>query len=266
LKQARRAVPRAPFVVTVTLLAAGACGGKAFDDTGAGGSSGSGSGGSSGNSGAGGSGGGGAQPGCPPTTPAIGAPCVDGTVCSYSNGPCCPPTETRCVERKWQVLVSTCNPPPPRPCPDTPPLEGSSCGPVSDCSSSFQFCSWDTCGDGAPDVTATCSDAVWHVQANGCPTPDCSAEFQALADYAHANRQCTLNEQCTARVGPCSQGADFCDGTFYVNLGVDDAVWSALTAELRECMNRTDIDCATCDAIAPPAMCVNGACQGSFGL
>jgi hypothetical protein len=260
-RRSGRRVPRSPFVVTVTLLAAGACGGQAFDDRGGGGSSGSGAGGSSGTSGAGGSG---AQPGCPPTTPRSGTACTKGTVCSYSNGKCCPSTETRCVDWKWQVLVATCNPPPPVSCPDTPPLEGSPCGPINECSSGFgATCGWNLCNDGTYGAVGTCDGSVWHVQTKFCST-DCKAEFRALSDYAHSNRQCNSHEQCITRAGPCGQGADVCDGTFYVNQGVDDATWSALTAQLTDCMNRNEIDCVACDAIAPPAVCMNNVCQGGY--
>lgn len=201
---ASRMARRAPFVVTVGLVAGAslvACGGSVGDGGGSSGSSGTGSGGSgtggagatgtggagvggtgTGGTGVGGTGGtgvGGAyntggvggnppppwQP-CPDALPTNGETCwVDPAEwCSFSNGPCCPATQARCVGYVWEVLYTSCNPPPPEPCPAVPPDEGAPCGTADPCGATYQYC--DYCASDA--TVAVCENGVWVRQFGPC--------------------------------------------------------------------------------------------------
>lgn len=144
----RRPRPRAPFVVTVIATSAAglmACGGNV--DGGAGGSSGSG--GTAGSSGAGAGGTGAVNPpppdGCPRTMPQYQTRCAvsKDLRCIYPTGECCPDMEARCVDGVWQTLISSCNPPPPDPCPTEAPAAGSSCAPEYECGASPYECNYD---------------------------------------------------------------------------------------------------------------------------
>ena len=292
-KPSGKRAPRVPFVVTVTLTvaaasAAGACGGDAFrDGTGTGGSAAGGSGGNvstggtvstggfggtggfagSGTGGVGGTGGSGV---CPTTMSGAGASCATGTVCTYPNGPCCPASEARCVDGQWQILSSSCNPPPPMACPAVPPVAGSDCGPVDPCGASqYLDCTWGTCPNGLSQTTARCDGNVWQVsyQCGAADAgTDCSAYVNTLVDYANANKACVTAADCTKVSAHCADAADYCDGTFYVNQAIDMTTWSSLANSLASCYYQQGIGCAVCDAIAPPPACINGQCQGSWGF
>ncbi len=177
---------RMPFVVTVasTLVA---CGGNTASDSGGSGNAGgsgavSGSGGS-GNaggfgavSGSGGSGNaGGTTSSCPASFPDNGASCVgsSGLICNYDQGQCCPPWQASCVDEKWQAYASSCNPPPPDPCPFDAPVNGTSCGPSDPCGGSYQYCTYGKCADDSPHTIAECQGGVWKVSQSNCALPAC---------------------------------------------------------------------------------------------
>ncbi len=272
-----------------------ACGGQAFDDAGSGGSAGasggaagaSGSsagsggsmsvGGSSGSGGAAGVGGGvagsagstggvggaGGAPPCPSSVPSHGAACVsDGLVCSYDQGPCCPAHEARCADGAWSAEIWSCNPPPPDPCPADPPAPGSACGSLDPCGNSFSDCWWDCPGGGQSH--ARCDGSSWQFDSTCSKPADCSGEVAALTTFAGAHRSCVTSSDCVAFLGPCADGADFCDGTFYVNRAASSAEFQRLSGELLACLSVKGFGCVACDAIAPPPACLGGKCGGAF--
>ena len=177
---------RLPFVITVASTLA-ACGGSTAGDglntggTGATGSSGgsgaTGSGGSGNVSGSGGGGtsgsGGSAQ--CPESFPNNGDPCAlpSGTTCSFEQGSCCPAWQATCNDGAWQSFPSSCNPPPPDPCPAEPPPHGSACGPSDPCGNPYQYCTYGKCEDGSPHILAQCIGGAWSVDTANCALPAC---------------------------------------------------------------------------------------------
>ncbi len=178
----RRVRRSAPFVVTIASVAtAVACGGSTAGDlntggsAGAGATGGSGTGGSSGSGASSGSGGsGGVAPGCPSSFPAHGTSCSvpESTLCQYEQGPCCPSWDARCVDGQWQAYVSSCNPPPPEPCPEKPPVAGQACGSEDVCGNQYQYCTYGSCADGSAQTVAECNGGVWKVTEN-CTPPSC---------------------------------------------------------------------------------------------
>jgi hypothetical protein len=276
-KPRRRRAVRGPFVVTVTFaVAAAACGGQAFVDGGngaQGGASGGaggagGSGGKGGAGGAGGSSGGGGAAGCPTTMPGHGTACaIEGQTCSYPGGPCCPSSNATCTSRQWVSFGASCNPPPPPPCPSYPPVDGSSCG-IGDPCSGTSYCAWGACPDGTPAVTGRCDGSWWDVEQR-CGSADgdvsnCSSQLDNVVAFASANKGCAVNADCTSFYGACAEGADYCDGSFYVNRFTDAAKWQALVDDLWTCYSQSGIGCAVCDGIPPAPACVGGVCRASF--
>lgn len=109
---------------------------------------------------AGASGAGGATGACPATFPSNGEPCApDGLHCP--GGACCGPS-ANCVNGTWQIVISTC--PLPKPCPASPPADGSSC-----CGGFPASCAWDECAT-IGSVAATCSfsTGTWTVTTEPC--------------------------------------------------------------------------------------------------
>ncbi|MBK7579262.1 MAG: hypothetical protein IPI67_03565 [Myxococcales bacterium] len=174
---------RAPFVVTLASVATLACGGSTDSDpNGSGGSGGSGNmsgGGGSGNVSSGGSGNVGGSGGnnakCPPSFPQNEQSCAlpEGTSCKYDQGTCCPPWEAICQGGKWQGFASSCNPPPPEPCPSSPPTPGSTCGSSDPCGGQDQYCTYGKCQDGSPSTVATCNGGSWEVAESDCIPASC---------------------------------------------------------------------------------------------
>jgi hypothetical protein len=95
---------------------------------------------------------------------------------------------------------------------------------------------------------------------------DCSAQLEKLRSFANANKGCSADADCTIMSGACSDGADYCDGSFYVNRYTDAAIWNTLVQELWSCYTQTGFACAVCDGIAPSPMCVSGTCRGLLPL
>jgi hypothetical protein len=109
-------------------------------------------------------------PVCPVDLPPQGTPCSlpADMMCNYETHPCCPPKSARCASGVWEILISTCNPPPPPPCPVDPPAPGSSCAPTDPCGTyPFQECTYGTCPNGAAMTQALCNGDVWMVK-SGC--------------------------------------------------------------------------------------------------
>ncbi|MCA9595008.1 MAG: hypothetical protein KC776_16920 [Myxococcales bacterium] len=214
-----------PFVVTVASALA-ACGGSTASDGGTGGSgntggsgavSGSGGSGNSGGSGAvSGSGGtGGNSPQCPASFPTNGDSCkgASGMICNYDQGTCCPAWQASCIDDKWQAYASSCNPPPPDPCPYDPPVAGSACGSSDPCASPYQYCTYAKCSDGSPHVVAQCDGGTWSVSTANCTLPPCDgldacecfdrSDCQALTDtcLCECDYQCPGKEPCDCACG-----------------------------------------------------------------
>jgi hypothetical protein len=194
---------RAPFVVTLASVATTlvACGGSTSSDSQAtggastgGASTGGASTGGTGNSGGTGNVGGGGAPGCPAVFPSGDVSCSlpDGTTCYYDQGSCCPPWEAICSGGKWMALASSCNPPPPDPCPATPPQDGTACGSSDPCGQTYNYCPYGKCADGSPATLAECNGGTWKLSYVNCAPPPCDsltacecfdrADCQALSD------------------------------------------------------------------------------------
>jgi hypothetical protein len=110
---------------------------------------------------------------CPLSEPLSGSAC-DATLsrtCPYGNCAGSHTTEARCVGGRWELLllINTCNPPPPEPCPLTLPTMGARCtyaGPG---------CSYGTC---PPSNTsfATCDSGRWTIGIASCNPPPLSGD------------------------------------------------------------------------------------------
>lgn len=104
---------------------------------------------------------------CPSSEPSTGAYCnvAADRFCSYPTSECCPDVEARCVDYTWEVLISSCNPPPPPACPEEMPEDGSDCAPADVCGYTVQTCNYGTCSEGSSDAfTAFCNGTTWSVQ------------------------------------------------------------------------------------------------------
>jgi len=135
------------------------------------------------------------------------------------------------------------------------------CGP-----SPMRECAYYTCSDGSPMIIERCDGATWQLIQRPCPAvdagpPNCTNQQSALASYVRAYKSCMTSTDCMILRAPCGQGAEFCDGSFYVNHSIDVSRWKLLAEAVSNCMMQSG-GCATCDAIAPPAACVNGICRG----
>jgi hypothetical protein len=200
-----------PFVVTMTLGAAGGCGGTVTergsesDRTGGVSGGGDGGGGGNGSGGVGGfierggtspvgsggqyelggaypTGGGGNPPYLPPDTVCPLSP-PGGGVCNY-QGPTCgyyecygrPTTTATCLNGLWSVSMSSCNPPPPppEPCPVVLPQAGSYCNYVGDACGYHQF---PDRGCGYLDTLAVCNAHAWGVAVSFCGAADAGTGF-----------------------------------------------------------------------------------------
>jgi hypothetical protein len=200
---ARKNRRKSPFVVTVIAAATAvgsvvACGGNTdagLDGVGGTGNS-SGSGGAStGGTSSGGTGGNDAK--CPASWPAHGTPCSlpSSTMCNYDQGSCCPDWGAQCVNGKWEAYASSCNPPPPDPCPSEIPVAGSACGSSEPCGNDYQYCTYGTCADGTPATTAECNGGTWTVTSpKECTLPACetltACECFARADCMPESEGC----------------------------------------------------------------------------
>jgi hypothetical protein len=130
------------------------------------------------------------------------------------------------------------------------------------------LCSY-SCPDGSP-ISAYCAGAIWSVS-GVCPsydggTSDCTAQLAKLMSFAGANKGCSSDADCTIVYGACAEGADYCDGSFYVNRYTNTATWNALVQELSSCYTQLGIGCAVCAGIPPVPMCVSGICQAPLRL
>jgi hypothetical protein len=118
---------------------------------------------------------------CPSVRPDNGTSCSlsSSRVCGYAPlfGPC-PPTfadTANCVDGRWVVSMSFCNPPdvqPPRDvvfvCPSSPADLATTCAPALEGST----CGWGNCG-GSPTTMARCSGGTWNIATVSCnPPPD----------------------------------------------------------------------------------------------
>jgi hypothetical protein len=165
------------------------------------------------------------------------------------------------------VPISTCNPPPPQPCPSSPPVHGSSCR-LNECVAGPPIgdCNYGACSDGLPQTVARCDGSTWSVTTNRCEPPDCAAEQSALHDFARANKACQADSDCTIVTATCASPAEFCDGSFFVNKSIDVDRWNQLAGAVFDCVTSQAGGCAICDAIPPAPVCANGACANARGL
>jgi hypothetical protein len=103
--------------------------------------------------------------GCPATEPALatGQSTVscspEGLSCSYGCEGC------TCLQGHWYCSAPGCSGF--RPCPVTPPAEGSSCAVNGGCCGGTQEspCSYPSDAGGGP-LTAVCNGSIWHLQAS----------------------------------------------------------------------------------------------------
>ena len=129
-----------------------------------------------------------AEPYCPASAPLQGSACATAETCYY--GPNCDtrPTRTaRCSNARWDIIESTCNPPPIA-CPDAAPAEDATCSPGFGVSR----CNYGSCDGGAEltyecsascnALTQECSASTWKVAAR-CGTQVCPRD-KPLKDTA----------------------------------------------------------------------------------
>ena len=97
-------------------------------------------------------------PACPTEEPMWGQSCSEpGQVCTYGDpGACCGPAEWHCEGGQWENWTGTCNPPPPEPCPESLPEEGSACGSPDPCFFPAQSCTYGDCLSPEGRTTAEC--------------------------------------------------------------------------------------------------------------
>jgi hypothetical protein len=119
--------------------------------------------------------------------PIAGHPCevAAGKVCEYDYCDERPTIEASCKAGRWEVLVSSCNPPS-VPCPDAEPSENEMCnrgwGPPT--------CAYGAC-DGGPATTYACENQHWKVTQRCSVMDACPA--QQPADQSPCSYQ---GEQC----------------------------------------------------------------------
>lgn len=105
---------------------------------------------------------------CPPTVPSGACDPSLSRTCSYGDCLGRPTTEARCVGGMWEVVVSTCNPPPPDagppPCPTAAPPTGAACD------AEGQTCTWGTCPPSSVSF-GMCSGGRWVVGISSCNPP-----------------------------------------------------------------------------------------------
>jgi hypothetical protein len=198
-----------PFVVTMTLGAAGGCGGTVTERAGESDGTGGTSGGGRGQAGSGGfierggtspigsggqyelggaypTGGGGNPPYPPVDTVCPAAP--PGGVCNY-QGPACgyydcyghPTTTAACLDGVWSLSMSSCNPPAPpvEPCPVLPPQAGSYCNYVGDA------CGYHEQGCNNVSISAECNAHAWTVVFSLCGSEDGGTEALDSGESAY---------------------------------------------------------------------------------
>lgn len=103
---------------------------------------------------------------CPPSAPAQGGACDPSLsrICTYGDCLGRPTIEARCAGGAWSVVESTCNPPPPEPCPSAPPTGGAACtytGPG---------CTYGMCPPSSTTF-AMCVSGRWSVGIASCNPP-----------------------------------------------------------------------------------------------
>ena len=141
---------------------------------------------------------------CPAQEPATGSACDVPPAFGCSYGPLCdsrPTHQAECVQGKWQIYVSTCNPPP-IPCPANAPTEGASCergfGPPR--------CSYGTCDGGVAAASFECTASRWSV-IERCGVPACPTDTPVsgawcsyagpACGYGHCSGAPTVYASCT---------------------------------------------------------------------
>lgn len=144
---------------------------------------------------------------CPAQEPSTGGACAvpPNSGCTY--GPFCesrPTHQAECVQGKWQIYVSTCNPPA-IPCPENAPTEGASCergfGPPR--------CSYGTCDGGVVAASFECAASRWSV-VERCGVPACPKDTPASgAPCSYAGPACGYGNCSGAPTihASCTQGA-----------------------------------------------------------
>jgi hypothetical protein len=113
------------------------------------------------------------------------------------------------VNGKWQGYVSSCNPPPPMPCPAAPPAEGSSCGSSDPCGNAYQYCTYAACADGSPQTIAECKAGAWVVATSNCTLPPCDG-LAACACFDRSDCQ-AVTDSCICECDYACPGKPPCD-------------------------------------------------------
>src|SRR5262249_35762788 len=146
-------------------------------------------------------------------------------------------------------------------------VDGSPCTP-DPCIGYVPDCTYGFCSDGTASLVAHCDGSVWRLSRAICPSQDggapCASQEQALRNYANANKSCQINTDCMAVYAGCADGADFCDGSYFVNHSIDVTTWQSLSTALQQCLSANGVGCAICNIMSPPPACVNGMCSYGF--
>lgn len=135
--------------------------------------------------------------GCPATRPSTGAPCVGTLSCSYN--PCGTEVAT-CRDGAWDVMMGSCNPPPPK-CPTAAPVDGDACGPEN---TGWGGCYYPDPCTKTGSISATCSGTRWSVTPKPLPAAACPPVMPAAGESCAA---------CAGRYGDCAYAAGDCYGT-----------------------------------------------------
>lgn len=214
-------------------------------------------------------------PGCPASQPAFGTPCSipETEQCVYAYHTACPGVPSQgsyCDARThtWRNIASSCNPPPPSICPDSPPTQGSACVPGR-----TTPCTYGNCG-GAPTTEARCdpSTSTWQVQQSSCNPPPpmcppappvagtpCMPGFGAGCAYGDCNGTPTTLAMCDyststwqVRVASCNPPPPVMCPSALPNDGdpcVPDATGRVLRCDFGSCATG-GVATATCDPMA----------------
>jgi hypothetical protein len=192
---------------------------------------------------------------CPTSQPADDAPCALAAdkVCEYGSCGGMPTGEARCKGGRWEVLISTCNPPF-LPCPDAEPTPDTACergwGPP--------LCTYGEC-DGGAAATFTCEDARWQVTrhcpaSDACPaqqpadqspcsSPGARCEYGDCYGYPTVLADCVTNSWRVAQLSCNPPPPDACptlaprEGTFCQHVGTSCGYEQPLSVERADCVN-----------------------------
>ncbi len=182
------------------------------------------------------------------------------------QGDSCDHSAFACFDGSWSFVAT---PNPPQPCPELQPEPSSAC---EESRWGYRTCGY-FCGDGSGWTVGRCeNDSLWgsvHPRKpvwvfDGACDGDCSPHEGKLLQEIQANKDCELDSDCQVlTTSGCSLAAEHCSGAFYVNQVADLTALEALDRAHSECLG---VQCTTCRALPPAAVCNYGKCYPQGGL